>query len=76
VILNQPILTVRGFAERNAINSPIQGTAADNDQTRHAKSACGMKKEKMQSKSICYRYMMSLSLTPEIRSKRIKTIDY
>mgnify|MGYP003525151739 CR=1 FL=1 len=38
--INSANFTVRGFAERNAINSPIQGTAA------------AMKKEKMQSKML------------------------
>jgi DNA polymerase-1 len=44
--------TVRGFAERNAINSPIQGTAADMIKLAMQKVHDAMKKEKMKSKMI------------------------
>ncbi|HEX7905692.1 MAG TPA: DNA polymerase I [Chitinophagaceae bacterium] len=50
--INSANFTVRGFAERNAINSPIQGTAADMIKLAMQKVAAAMKKEKMQSKMI------------------------
>lgn len=48
--INSANFTVRGFAERNAINSPIQGTAADMIKLAMKKVHAAMKKEKMQSK--------------------------
>jgi len=42
--------SVRGFAERNAINSPIQGTAADIIKWAMIKVYNEMKKQKLQSK--------------------------
>lgn len=50
--INSANFTVRGFAERNAINSPIQGTAADMIKLAMQKVQAAMKKEKMQSKMI------------------------
>lgn len=50
--INSANFTVRGFAERNAINSPIQGTAADMIKIAMQKVMAAMKKEKMQSKMI------------------------
>ena len=50
--INSANFTVRGFAERNAINSPIQGTAADMIKMAMQKVQAAMKKEKMQSKMI------------------------
>lgn len=50
--INSANFTVRGFAERNAINSPIQGTAADMIKLAMKKVHEAMKKEKMQSKMI------------------------
>ncbi len=50
--INSANFTVRGFAERNAINSPIQGTAADMIKLAMQKVYAAMKKEKMQSKMI------------------------
>jgi DNA polymerase I len=50
--INSANFTVRGFAERNAINSPIQGTAADMIKLAMQKVHAAMKKEKMQSKMI------------------------
>jgi DNA polymerase-1 len=50
--INSANFTVRGFAERNAINSPIQGTAADMIKLAMQKVFTAMKKEKMQSKMI------------------------
>jgi DNA polymerase-1 len=50
--INSANFTVRGFAERNAINSPIQGTAADMIKLAMQKVHAAMKKEKMQSRMI------------------------
>jgi DNA polymerase-1 len=44
--------TVRGFAERNAINSPIQGTAADMIKLAMQKLHAEMKKANMKSRMI------------------------
>ncbi len=44
--------TVRGFAERNAINSPVQGTAADMIKLAMIKIHAALQKEKLQSKMI------------------------
>lgn len=50
--INSSNFTVRGFAERNAINSPIQGTAADMIKMAMIKIHAAMKKEKLQSKML------------------------
>ncbi len=50
--INSANFTVRGFAERNAINSPIQGTAADMIKLAMQKVHAAMKKEKFQSKML------------------------
>ncbi|CAN5591308.1 DNA polymerase I [soil metagenome] len=50
--INSSNFTVRGFAERNAINSPIQGTAADMIKLAMIKIHAAMKKEKLQSKML------------------------
>ncbi|HEV7781866.1 MAG TPA: DNA polymerase I [Chitinophagaceae bacterium] len=50
--INSANFTVRGFAERNAINSPIQGTAADMIKLAMQKVQAAMKKAKMQSRMI------------------------
>ena len=50
--INSANFTVRGFAERNAINSPIQGTAADMIKLAMQKVDAAMKKAKMQSRMI------------------------
>jgi DNA polymerase-1 len=50
--INSANFTVRGFAERNAINSPIQGTAADMIKLAMQKVHEAMKKQKMKSKMI------------------------
>jgi DNA polymerase I len=44
--------TVRGYAERNAINSPIQGTAADMIKLAMIKTQAALQKEGMKSKMI------------------------
>ncbi len=50
--INSSNFTVRGFAERNAINSPIQGTAADMIKLAMIKIHHAIKKEKLQSRMI------------------------
>ncbi len=50
--INSSNFTVRGFAERNAINSPIQGTAADMIKLAMNKIQPALKKAKMHSKMI------------------------
>lgn len=50
--INSSNFTVRGFAERNAINSPIQGTAADMIKLAMIKVHNAIKKEGLKSKMI------------------------
>ncbi|MBW7912890.1 MAG: DNA polymerase I [Taibaiella sp.] len=50
--INSANQTVRGFAERNAINSPIQGTAADMIKLAMIKVHDAMKKTTLKSKMI------------------------
>jgi DNA polymerase-1 len=50
--INSANFTVRGFAERNAINSPIQGTAADMIKLAMVKVHDEFKKNKFESKMI------------------------
>lgn len=50
--INSANFTVRGFAERNAINSPIQGTAADMIKLAMIEIAKTFKKENIQSKML------------------------
>jgi DNA polymerase-1 len=50
--INSSNFTVRGFAERNAINSPIQGTAADMIKLAMIRIHKRMKKQGMTSRMI------------------------
>jgi DNA polymerase-1 len=50
--INSANFTVRGFAERNAINSPIQGTAADMIKLAMIKVQRAIKNEGLRSKMI------------------------
>jgi len=50
--INSSNFTVRGFAERNAINSPIQGSAADMIKLAMIKIHAALKKEKLAGKMI------------------------
>ncbi|WP_300600146.1 DNA polymerase I [Niabella sp.] len=50
--INSSNFTVRGFAERNAINSPIQGTAADMIKLAMQKVYTAMKKAGLKSRMI------------------------
>ena len=50
--INSANFTVRGFAERNAINSPIQGTAADMIKLAMVKLHAAFKKHKVKSKML------------------------
>ena len=50
--INSANFTVRGFAERNAVNSPIQGTAADMIKLAMIRIHHAMKEAKLESKMI------------------------
>jgi DNA polymerase-1 len=50
--INSSNFTVRGFAERNAINSPIQGSAADMVKLAMIKVQAAIKKNQLKSKMI------------------------
>ncbi|MFL5738663.1 MAG: DNA polymerase I [Flavisolibacter sp.] len=50
--INSSNFTVRGYAERNAINSPIQGTAADMIKLAMVRVHQSMKEKKFQSRMI------------------------
>ncbi len=50
--INSSNFTVRGFAERNAINSPIQGAAADMIKLAMTAMHAALKKEKLKSKMV------------------------
>jgi DNA polymerase-1 len=50
--INSSNFTVRGFAERNAINSPIQGTAADMIKMAMIKVHKALQKEGFKSRMI------------------------
>ena len=50
--INSANFTVRGFAERNAINSPIQGTAADMIKLAMIKIDAEFKKQNFKSKML------------------------
>ena len=50
--INSANAVVRGFAERNAVNAPIQGSAADIIKMAMVKVQEEMKKRKLQSKMI------------------------
>ncbi len=50
--INSANFTVRGFAERNAINSPIQGTAADMIKLAMIKVDAAIRQQKLKSKMV------------------------
>ena len=50
--INSHNFTVRGFAERNAVNSPIQGTAADMIKLAMIKIHAAIKEKKLQTRMI------------------------
>ena len=50
--INSSNFTVRGYAERNAINSPIQGTAADMIKLAMQKIHAAMQRKNMRSKMV------------------------
>lgn len=67
--------TVRGFAERNAINAPIQGSAADIIKVAMIRVWNRMRKEGMKSKMILQVHdELNFSVLPEEREKMEKIV--
>jgi DNA polymerase-1 len=66
--------TVRGFAERNAINAPIQGTAADMIKLAMIRIACRMQAEKLQANMLLQVHDELLFETPVEELPKLTTI--
>ncbi len=75
--INSANFTVRGFAERNAINSPIQGTAADMIKLAMQKVHAAMKKEKMHSRMLLQVHdeLVFDALKPEVKELKPLIIE-
>ena len=68
--INSHNATVRGYAERNAINAPIQGTAADIIKIAMVRIADRMKREGMKSKMILQVHdELNFSVLPEEKAQ-------
>ena len=68
--INSQNATVRGFAERNAINAPIQGSAADIIKVAMTKIYERFKKENIKSKMILQVHdELNFSVLPEEKEK-------
>ena len=68
--INSHNAVVRGYAERNAINSPIQGSAADIIKIAMVRVARRMKQEGMKSKMILQVHdELNFSVLPEEREQ-------
>ena len=65
--INSRNAVVRGYAERNAINAPIQGSAADIIKLAMINVQTTLLKEGFQSKML-YKYMMNWFLMLEKKS--------
>ena len=73
--INSGNATVRGFAERNAINAPIQGTAADIIKVAMIKIYNRFKKENIRSKMILQVHdELNFSVYPEEKEKVEKIV--
>ena len=57
--INSRNVTMRGYAERNAINAPIQGSAADMIKLAMINIHQWMQEEKNKIQDGCYRFMMN-----------------
>ncbi|MBQ4224181.1 MAG: DNA polymerase I, partial [Prevotella sp.] len=68
--INSQNATVRGFAERNAINAPIQGSAADIIKVAMTRIYDRFKKENIKSKMILQVHdELNFSVLPEEKEK-------
>ena len=68
--INSQNATVRGFAERNAINAPIQGSAADIIKVAMTRIYDRFKKDHIQSKMILQvHYELNFSVFPEEKER-------
>ncbi len=73
--INSRNATVRGFAERNAVNAPIQGTAADIIKVAMVRIYNRFKKENLKSKMILQVHdELNFSVEPEEKEKVEKIV--
>jgi DNA polymerase-1 len=69
--INSANFTIRGFAERNAINSPIQGTAADMIKLAMISIHAAIKQKQLKSKMIL---QVHDELVFDVRKEELETI--
>lgn len=72
--INSRNATVRNFAERNAVNAPIQGTAADIIKIAMVKLYNRLLKENLQSKMILQIHDELILNVPSMELERVKSI--
>lgn len=72
--INSSNATVRGYAERNAINMPVQGTAADMIKLAMIRVYHGLQKEKMETRMILQVHDELVFDVPEVELEKVKSL--